>query len=245
MGVKTCTPPEFAYKARLHGWLFDHFHSYNDADAWTKLTADTTATVASGDFAGGQIKLYTDTTNNNEVMVKSTNKSFIFANNTPLMFETRIQFTEANTDDDNVAVGFSSAAAADLLLDNGAGPATTMSGAMIYKVDGSNVWKCITSLSTTQTISTSTATAGGTNFQVLKIKIDFVSSTVAEATFWLNGAPLIDAAQTSRNTPIKHAFTYTSAAAMNAVLYAKTGGSQATTLYSDYVYAGQETAIPY
>ena len=242
MGVKTCTPPEFAYKARLHGWLFDHFHSYNDADAWTKLANDATATVAGGDFVNGQVKLYTDATDNNEVMIKSTNKSFIFANNTPLIFETRIQFTEANTDDANIAVGFSSAAAANLLVDDGAGPATSMSGAMIYKVDGSNVWKCITSLSTTQTISTSTTTAGGTSFQVLKIKIDFVSSTVAEATFWVDGLPLIDAAQTSRNTPIKHAFTYTSAAAMNACIYAKAGGSNAETLYCDYIYAGQEAA---
>lgn len=242
MGVKQCTPPEFAYKARLHGWLFDHFHHYTDGDEWTDLVADTTATVASGDYPNGQILLYTDTTNNNEVMVKSTHKAFIFANNTPLIFESRIKFVEANTDDDNVAVGFSSAAGADLLLDNGGGPAATQSAALIYKVDGSNVWKCVTQIGTTQTISTSTTTAGGSSFQVLKIKVDFVSSTVAEATFWVDGVQLIDAAQTSRNTPIKHAFTYTGAAAMNACIYAKTGGSQATSLYCDYIYAGQEAA---
>lgn len=238
MGLNKIALPDNYSKKRLTFSIEDDFGYHVDADMWTELSADTTATVAAVAAANGVVELFTDATDNNEAALYSTNKLWTFTNLKPMIGEFHIQFSEANTDDANVAVGFSSVFGANLLVDNGAGPATTMSGVMIYKVDGSTVWKVITSLSTTQTITTSTATAGGSAYQNLRIEVHPETSTTAVATFFLDGVPLMDAAQTARNMPITHRFTYTSAAAMNAGVYVKAGGANAETLKWDYVYLG-------
>lgn len=238
MGMNKIALPDGYDAKRLTFLVEDDFEYFVDGDRWTELSADTTATVAAVAAAGGVVSLFTDATNNNEASLYSTNKLWTFTNNKPLVGEFQIQFSEANTDDANVAVGFSSVFGANLLVDDGAGPATTMSGVLIYKVDGGTVWKVLTSISTTQTITTSTATAGGSAYQTLRIEVHPETSTTAVATFFLDGVPLMDAAQTARNMPITHRFTYTGAAAMNAGVYVKAGGANAETLKWDRVLLG-------
>lgn len=217
--------------------FFDDFDWYVTAHRWTSLVADTTPTVAWAAHATGKIALFTDTTDNNEVAASTTNAMFTFANQKNIYGEWRIQFTEGDTNKANVFCGFSSAAAANLLLDNGAGPAASMSALGIYKVDGSNVWKCVSQKGTTQNISTSLSTAGGSAWQVLGLLGEVVNSTEIECSFFLDGLPLMDA---TTNRRIKHTLTYTSAAAMKATSYCKTGGAAGgETLNVDYVGAYQ------
>ena len=235
MGVNLLDLHDAELKRRTFG-IWDDFFSYTDAQLWTKLTADTTPTVTVGDAAKGILALYTDATNNNEVAVKSTKEVFLIAANKPIIGEAKVQFSEANTDDANIAFGFADAIGANLLVDDGAGPKTSFSGALIYKVDGGTVWKVVSSKSTTQTISTSTTTAGGSAYQTLRIEIMPLDSATAMVTFYVDGNVLIDS---TTGKPISHTMTYTSATEMQVGVYAKAGGANAETLNVDYIYAAQ------
>jgi hypothetical protein len=216
--------------------IWDDFTWYVTAHNWTTVVSDS-GTVAVGDAAGGIIVLTpSDGTvaDNDEAYLKSTNEVFLIANNKPLLAEARVQFTEANTDDANIFFGVADAIGANTLVDDGAGMKTSFSGAAIYKVDGGTVWKCISSKSTTQTISTSLTTAGGATPQTLRIEIRPVTSTVAEVTFWVDGVQLRES--TSRGeAPIKHQLTYTSATEMQVGAGVKNGFTNLETLNIDYV----------
>lgn len=223
---------------RRQAEVCDDFHWFISPHLWTALAADTGTSVdpTISSAVGGQLYHFTAATNNNEAATKTTNEVFQILNDRPILGEARIKFVEANTDDANVAFGFADAFGADLLVNDGAGPKTSFSGALIYKVDGGTAWKCVSSVGSTQTISTSTSTAGGSDWQVLKIEIQPVSSTIAEAAFFVDGKQLIDS---STNRPIKHTMTYTNAVAMAVGAYVKAGGSNAEILVVDYINAVQ------
>lgn len=216
--------------------LFDDFHHFVDTDVWTKLAADGGSSVANSDNVAGLVTLTTGGTDNNEAALAGTRKNWLIAANKPIVFEARINYAEGNTNKANVAAGIASViGAANFLQDDGAGPAASFSGCAIYKVDGGTVWKCVSSLGATQTISTSTATAGGTADQVLRIEIRPVTSTLAEVSFFVDGQPLYDAAITSKNQPIKHQLTYTSAVKMQPGVYVKAGSATSEVVNVDYV----------
>ncbi len=205
----------------------DDFESYVDAGLWTKTTEDS-GTVAAGDFEGGQLLLTTGATNNDQVAVQTTQKIFKFADRRAILIESILQFTEAATNAANVFFGLESAAITDILLDDGAGPATSFSGCAIYKVDSETVWRCVTSVGSTQQITKSGQTAGGTDFVKLGIFFQSVGDPAQNqgaVSFFLNDKPLYDPTDTTRNKPIKHYFDYTSAAAMFAA-EAKSLGSR-------------------
>ena len=220
--------------------MFEDFLWYISPHLWTSLAADAgvTAPAVSASVAGGVVSMATGATDNNEVAVATTNKPFKFADDAPLVFEARTQFSEANTDDANVFLGFSSALAADQLVDNGAGPAANFSGIGVFKVDsGANgtKWQFVTSIGTTQTITVSQHTAGGAAYQVLRVEARAVGSAYVECVPWLNGQQMLDA----NGRPIKHTVDSTSAAAMAAGAYLKAGGANSETLLTDYVAAYQ------
>lgn len=224
-----------AFQERRAFGVDDDFDWFISPHRWTKLAADTTPTVGvvSGS-PGGILQLYTDAVNNNECAVYLTNEIFKFAAAKPLRYETSMQFTEASTSAMNCCFGFASSIGADLMVDDGAGPKTSFTGAMIYKVDGGTVWKFITSVSTTQTTSTSIITAGGSSYQTLRIELKPVTSTQYEAVPFVDGKQLID----SNNKPIKHTFTLGSTA-FGCGAYAKAGSGSAETLLVDYIKAYQ------
>ncbi len=58
----------------VHIW--DDFFWYVTAHQWTSLAADTTPTLTVGDAVNGVLALFTDTTDNNEVAVRSTAELF-------------------------------------------------------------------------------------------------------------------------------------------------------------------------
>lgn len=210
----------------------DFFH-YTTTEDFTSILTDS-GTAAVGDAAGGVVVITASdgsVADNDEAYVKSTAEVFLFANNKPLSFEARVKWTEANTDDANVIVGLMSAAAANALQDDGAGPAASYSGAVFYKVDGSNDWAAECSIAGTQTaITLSGATDGGAgNYQ--RLAIDFIptSSTVATVIFSIDGVAVGSTA----------AFTYTSATEMNTIVGIKNGSANNEALSVDYIRCSQ------
>lgn len=217
--------------------IFDDFTRDIDAAEWVATLTDTgTATV--GDAVGGIVALVpSDGTvaDNDEAYLESPNETFLLAAGKPLCFETRIQFTEANTDDANIMVGLMDAVGADSLLDNGGGPKATFDGAVIYKIDGGTVWRCKSSRGTTATDSISTTTAGGAAYQTLRIEWHDYTTTQAQVTYYVNGQLLLD----SLGNPIRHVVNFASATEVQVALAVKNGGANLETLNVDYVFAGQ------
>jgi hypothetical protein len=204
----------------------DHFVSYTSGGEWTTVATDSgTATV--GDAANGELALApSDGTvgDNDEIYIKATNETLLFANNRAICFSALVKWTEGDTNHLNVAVGFMNAVAADSILDNGAGPKASFSGALFYKVDGGTVWRCRSSLGTTNTDSITNITAGGSAYQLLEIEFRAIDAALGEISFLIDGQVVRDA----NNFPIKHQITYTSATEMQAFAGAKNG--EATTV---------------
>lgn len=202
--------------------VHDDFFWLVTAHQWTTLVADTTPTVAVGDAVNGVVTLFTDTTDNNEVCLRTTAELFKFGTNRSIYARGKIQYAENDTNKANVLFGFGSAMAANTLVDNGAGPRVTGDFLAIFKVDGGTAWKCISQTNGTAVTSTSTTTAGGSAAQVLEIEcVESGLSTTMIATFKVDGIPLLDS---TTGLPIKHAVVIASATEMNGGIYVKSGG---------------------
>lgn len=217
--------------------FFEDFLEFVTGDLFTDTSADSGATIAASDAAGGVAVLTTGGTDNNEAYLLTTKELFKFANNKPLVFESRVQYAEANTDDANVCMGFMDAVGADSILDNGAGPKASYSGAVFFKVDGGTNWNVETSLAGSQTTTELTAansldktakTAGGASYATFRIEAIPISSTQAEVSFWIDGVHVA-----------KHLLTYTSATEMMAFVGVKAGGSNSEVVNVDYIAAYQ------
>lgn len=212
-----------------------------DTNVWTTTSADSgTATV--GDGAGGVCVLAPGAgaaTDNNEVYIQ-TKELYKIAANKPLVAACRLQFAEANTDDANVFFGVLDAPIANTLVDNGAGMKTSFSGAAIFKVDGSNLWQCIYSDGSTQTLSGPLTaavalnkvaqTAGGSAYQLLEIEMRPFSATRLEVIFKINGVCVFKMMER----------TYASATEMALAAGAKLGGANAELVNIDYIFALQK-----
>lgn len=205
----------------------DDFTADLDTNIWTTTASDSgTATV--GDVSNGTLVLApSDGTvaDNDEIYVSLANEVFLFAANKPGYVAARIQFTEANTDDANVIFGVADAPIADTLVDNGAGPKASYSGAVFFKVDGSTVWQCENSISTTQKTTTTTTTAGGSSFQLLEIEWRPKTSTLMDVIFKVDGVEVA-----------KHVDqTYTSATEMKVFVGAKNGAGNNESIVVDFI----------
>ena len=209
-------------------------------DGWTSLAADGSATVSVGDARSGIVALVTGATDNNEAMLRSTNELFLPTAGRPAFGRVRLNLTEVNTDDANLFFGFASAAGANLLVDDGAGPRTSGSIFGIYKVDGGTVWRTITrnGSDSTDTISiTSNDMTSGTYLD-LEVHICEFNTLQCVVTFLVNGLYLRD--NTSFNNPISHRVSYASLTEMNFVpCYIKAGSANSETPNVDYAVGAQ------
>lgn len=228
--------PRTLLDARRNYEVFDDFTGYGSGETiWTNLAADAGVTAfAEGDFEYGRARGATGATDNNEVMARSTNEVALFQADGTFIYEARIAFTEANTDDANVAVGLADAAGANLLLDDGGGDSINDSGALIFKIDGGTVWRAACEIANANTTETaSQQTAGGAAYQTLTIEGRDVDGTNFEFTYFLNQEPLTD----TNNNEIRHLIAFASATEMRLVAgYVKAGGANSETLDLDYCY---------
>ena len=100
--------------------VFDDFPWYISPHQWTSVLTDSgTASITAGGAGGVLAIVNSDGTvaDNDEAYIYTTNSIFKPAANKPLYAEALVQFTEANTDDANVAFGLASSVAADLIVE--------------------------------------------------------------------------------------------------------------------------------
>ena len=201
---------------------FDDMFDVNDANGDSKYTeSGDTPVVAVEDAANGVISLKpTNATDNHACTIATDGESWDLANGKELWFEARVKLTEANTDDANILIGLCDTPGADVLKDDGGGPADSYDGIVFAKVDGGTVWQFETSNSTAQT---TTADAG-----------DFSSGEWHRVGFHYDGdttvTPYLDGVAGTA-----HTVSYTGWAEMEFVASVKNGDSNIETLMIDYV----------
>lgn len=232
MSYKITQVPDHLEKAAKGFEVFDDFVRDADTGRWT-LTATDSGTATYNDGAGGTVTLApSDGTvaDNDEIYLLSVNEVFKFAANKPVYCEAYIQFTEANTDDANICFGLKDAVAANTILDDGAGPAASYSGMVMFKVDGSTVWQCENSISTTQKTTTTTTTAGGASYQKLRIESrPLTGTTLHDVVFF------VDDVEVAKHKDQSLA----SATEMMLFIGAKNGSANNESLVVDYLWAWQ------
>jgi hypothetical protein len=228
-------PDEMLIGPRSFGF-FEDFLDFVSGDLFTDTSGDSGAAVANVDAAGGQVTITTGATDNNEAYLLTTKELFLFAANKSLVCEARLKTPEANTDDLNVAFGFMNAVGADSILDNGGGPKASFSGVLFYKIDGGTRWNVIASVGTTRESVELTAAnslnkiaqSNSSSFQTLRIEVQPLNTTQAEARFYIDGIHVY-----------KLIFTYTSATEMMAFVGAKAGDTNSEVVTVDYIAAYQ------
>lgn len=225
----------YAKDTYLFGSDFDHFVT---ADQFTSLVSDAGTGCSVSDGAGGRVSLTTAATDNNEVAIRSTTELFLVADDKPLRYVARMQYTEANTDDANVFLGFANAIGANLLVDDGAGVKTTGNFFCFFKVDGGTTWQ-VRSRNGTETETNDTGvTAGGADFHTFRIEIDNEGTgTNVQVKFFIDDVQCRDA---STLRPIVHTIAVASSTEMHAGVYAKAGSANGETIVVDYLYAWQK-----
>jgi len=203
---------------------------YNFPAEGFKIISADGGTAAISDGANGILTMTTDATNNDEMYLATSVELFKFAADREYMAEVDLQFSEAATDDANLCFGFMSTVAADSLVDDGGGPQATGDYVLLWKIDGGTKWYAgVQSNGTaTPTVDTlTTATAGKTAYQRLRVQVITESSTKAVAYFYVDGVNV---------STIE--FAYASATEMALVLGIKAGGSSAEILYVDSIDYG-------
>ena len=238
MGRNLYTPTEELIIGRRNYSFFEDFDEFISADQWTSIEGDSGASTSLQDAASGEINLITGTTDNNEVYLHKTKENFLIADGQPMECEARIQYEEAATPAANIIFGFLNAWVANTSLGNdGTGPRADYDGAVFFKVDGGTTWQAESSDSTAQTTTDLTAlnsldsivkTAGGTNYTVLKIRIETTSSTKMDVSFFIDDVLVI-----------KHNETYSSPTEMAVGIGVKAGSGSSETLTVDYIAGGQ------
>lgn len=222
-------------KLRREFGFFDDFEWLITLHRWTTLVADSGTSVAVADAAGGVVQLTTGATDNNEALIKTASEIFLFAADKPAVYEARAKWTEANTDDANVALGWADAVGANTMVDDGAGMKASYSGAVFYKVDGGTTWNFQTSLGATRTTTALVDASNSGAYQTLRIEAR-EQGNVIELVPWIDGRQCVDA---TYGRPVKHYITLGSPTEMQAFAYVKAGGANSEVLNVDYVAAFQ------
>lgn len=227
-------PPELA-NAKHSFAIYDDFTWFVTAHQWASTVADGGSIVVAHGGAGavGAIALTNDTAaDNDEIYVASANALFTIAAGRNLYAEAKLKFTEANTDDANVAFGFASSVGANLLVDDGGGMRTTGTVLAIYKVDGGTKWKCESRNNATVYTNTSSTTAGGGTYQTLAVEVVELLTTTCTVVFKVDGVILRD---DTTGQPIRHQLLYASADAMQVFVGQKNGSANNELTTVDYI----------
>ncbi len=221
---------------RMFGF-FDDFEWYLSPHRWTSLAADAGASVAAGaSSTGGAVLLTTGAVDNNECAVATTQRPYRPADDKPILFEARLQYTEAAINAANLFAGLADVlGSADLLQDNGNGPRASFHGTGLFKVDGDSVWRCVSARGAVQTITVGTTPAGGTAPQTLRVEIQPLDAINAEVTFYVDDAAVRDV----NGQPVKHSVSLAAFPAIQAGVYAKAGSAASEIVSVDYIAAYQ------
>ncbi len=192
-----------------------------------KVIASDGGTVTIADGVKGICALSPGSSDNDEIYMVVTTETVKFADGETAVGEAILQWSEANTDDSNLIFGFMSAAGANALVDDGAGPRASGDYVALWKIDGgtqyyAGVQANGTAKPTVDALGDPLTTAGGSSYQKLKVKVVCSSSTQGFAMFWVD----------EQHIATIH-FTYASATEMQLMVGIKNGGANAETLNVD------------
>jgi hypothetical protein len=233
MGQKILRLPQTLSDMREQFEIFDHFVSFTDAQLWTVAVAGTGTAAHEGSAGRSAIKLF-NTAANDAAVLATTHEIFKFRANKAMMAEARIIFTDVDTDDGHVAFGWADALAATTLADS-TGAVTATDAALIYKVADTSVWAFHTEINGASVATVSGTTAGGTDYQTLRIEIVPRSATVLEARPYVDGVQL----KTATGVPIKHDITLGTATDLDFGAMTKSNDAADFNVYVDYLYAAE------
>jgi hypothetical protein len=140
----------------------DHFNtnatqSTNGTWLVTKGTGGSISLNSSGLVGNGWISIPTAASANDYQILSTQNPVFSLQTTTDMCFEVALNITEAATNAASWFAGFTSTITTGFLQNSGA-PASSYSGAVIWKATGALAIKCQTSNSTTQSSSATLAT---------------------------------------------------------------------------------------
>lgn len=196
----------------------------------------TSGTLAAGS-AGTDLSITTQAADNAVGSVIGAKQALLAANK-PLYMIARLQFSEAATNAANLFVGFTSSAAAAVMGDNGAGPASSYSGIGLHKLDGGLNWIAEFSVGSTQKTQELTGiavatvgqqvsdiVAGKAAYQVIEVVAVPKSATLCDVSFLIDGVVVMRFLDQ----------VYTSIAAMGPTVVVKSGSATAEVLLLDYI----------
>ncbi len=205
--------------------FFDDFDIYASGGRWTSVLGSAGAASA-GDSPQGILNIVPSGGSpalNDECYMRSTNAVFQFAANQPIVFEALVQFSEANVNKANILVGLMDSVAAGALVNGSGGPKSSSSALVFYKTGGTNVWACQTVCSGAHSLTT-TAPAGGANYQTLTGQWQPITDTQAEGRFFIDGLLVA-----------KQLFPYSGAVPMQLCAGVKNGSASMESLNVDYL----------
>lgn len=215
------------------------FLSYLSQAAGWITTATNGGAVAAQDTEGGEIQLTTsDTTvaDNDETYVH-TNKVFKFGLDRPTYFAIRQKVNTAdNVNDCNWICGFSSAAVANSVQDDGDGPPDNYYGAVFFKADGDDAVFFEASAGTSQTTSAEVDALVDNQYEIYEIIGAPNLGTDYRLWFLVNGVAVGTDAQKTDGVSLD----VSSAVVMRAIFGLKLGAAtNADAMLVDWVIAKQ------
>lgn len=222
----------------------DDFTETVSTARWT-TTATDSGTATTGDNAGGVLTVLpsdASVANNDEIYVATAKQPYLIAGGSgtgkPIYGRARMLFLEAGSNNaSNVIFGFMSTVTANALVDDGGGPASATTDAVIYKVDGGTVWRCQSRNGSEYTDTISTLTASDTAYHLFEVIIKDYTPTRCQITYKVDGQFLKDSVY---NKPIVHQLLVASAAQMSIFFGMKNGETTTVeTLLVDRAYASQ------
>lgn len=208
----------------------DNFLWYISPHMWTATLTDSGTVTVLTTHGGGITIAASDgsVVDNDQSYLAWTNICILPTLLKPIMFQATVIAAEANTSAANWVVALSSISTAELLIDDGAGIAASLSGLGFYKVDGGLNWNIFASVGATQTKAELTVTnslnkkanvAGSSSKQTLRVFVEPYTSTKAWVTWFIDDVPVY-----------KLDWTYTSVVAMAPTFGVKGGSSTAELL---------------
>lgn len=235
--------PELAQLMHLQHGFCDDFQGFLTATSTAKYTVVTAVdgTVTQIDAAGGGVAIKSaaaSASGNEDCYLAREAETFKPAADKPLSFGALVQATEDDVNQNNLIVGLTDGVAADLLVNDGAGPKTSGTTLAFFKKDGGLNWWIHASLSTTQTSVELTAANSldkvahvGSGSAKQLLEIDFIpkNSTQADVIYKIDGVAVYKLTD----------WVFTSATDVQAVVGCKDGDASdevTINLYGLYCY---------
>jgi hypothetical protein len=214
----------------------EHFEDFGDQSAVTNTWLVSADNATADDLtisvlaAGGVLPLNAGGIGDNEGTLIYRDDLLKFAAGKPFRIGSRVQYTEANTDDANMFFGVKSGPAVGDLGHDGVGIADSdYYGAVIMKLDGKTVWEAESACGTTILGTESDITAGGSDYQDLIIEFQPLTATTGEVRFSVGAEQIA-----------KHTIDFTNAVVMQVFFGVLNGSANnLETLNIDYEYGRQ------